>query len=232
VFGDSFTTPNICVNPIDSFWMNTARLLNVDKVYNYSWPGNSLDSIIHNLISDSDQYDWDNDFFLIGIPPLARLTVVSEDDTKSYHRFVFDIDANEVDQQLILCHHGLKNVSFYNDTTAIRFEDPSWTEIQACRNIFLLNQWLDSEHANYFVVNLSKDFMTDSPATGKFLQENCYNHPRNILIDDTYYNLNLGINKPPDYDQYGWGGHHGPVGNKYFFNESILPRLKKNNLIC
>lgn len=211
--------------------MYTARELAVDKIYNYSWPGNSFDSVIHNAISESNQFDWSQDFLLICIPPLARLTVVSKNNTKSYHRRVFNIDAEEIDQELILCHHGLDNVSFYNDTTAIRFEDPTWTEIQACRNIFLLNQWLDSKNANYFIVNMSKDFMSDAPSTGEFLQKACYAHSRNILIGDTYYNTNLGINKPPDFDQYGWAGHHGPEGNKHFFNSSIVSRLKNNNFI-
>lgn len=231
IFGDSYSTPGVCVHPTDSFWMHTARKLEVDKIYNYSWPGNSFDSVIHNVISDSEQFDWEHDFLLICVPPLARLTIVSNDDTKSYHRCVFDIDANEVVRDLIVCHHGLENKSFYNDPTAIKFEDPTWTEIQACRNIFLLNQWLDSKSANYFIANMSKDFMSDAPATGKFLQKACHPHPRNILIGDTYYNTNFGIHKPADFDQYGWSGHHGPEGNKHFFNSSIIPRLKNNNFI-
>jgi len=231
VFGDSYSTPYICVNPVDSFWMHTANELKVDKIYNYSWPSNSFDSVIHNTISESDQFNWEQDFLLICVTPLTRLTVVSKDSTKSYHRRVFNTGAEEIAQELILCHHGLENVSFYNDPSAIRFEDPSWTEIQACRNIFLLNQWLDSKNANYFIVNVSKDFMSDTPATGEFLQRVCYAHPRNILIGDTYYNTNLGINKPVDFDQYGWGGHHGATGNKHFFNNSILSRLKNNNFI-
>jgi hypothetical protein len=231
VFGDSYSTPNICVDPTDSFWMDTARILKVDKIYNYSWPGNSFDSVIHNLTSESGQFDWKNDFILIGVPPLVRLTVVSNNDTKAYYRRVFDTDAKEIGQEQILCHHGLKNIHFYDDPTAIRFEDQTWTEIQACRNIFLLNQWLDSKEANYLIINLSKDFMTDFPATGRFLQETCFNHPRNILVGDTCYNLNLGVNKPTDFDTYGWSGHHGSAGNKHFFKESILTRLKNNNLI-
>lgn len=230
IFGDSYSTPGVCVCPTDSFWMYTARELTVDKIYNYSWTCNSFDSIIHNVISESEQFDWEHDFLLICVPPLARLTIVSNNNTKSYHRHVFNTAADELGQEQILCHHGLENISFYNDPTAIRFEDSTWTEIQACRNIFLLNKWLDSNNANYFIANMSKDFMSDRPAVGEFLQSTCYAHPCNILIGDTYYNLNLGINKPVDFDQYGWSGHHGANGNKHFFNNSILPRLQKNKL--
>lgn len=228
VFGDSFTTPGVQVKPDDSFWMLVARFLNADSIYNYSWPRNTLDSVIHLLTSESEQYDWENDFFLIGIPPLVRLTVVSENPNHTFYRRVFDTDAQESRPQQILCHHGLENKSFYDDPIATRFEDPTWTEIQACRNIFLVNSWLDSKNANYLVLNLSKSFQNDSPATGKFLLDKCFGHPRNILSgQDTYRDVNYGINKPGDYDKFGWDGHHGPTGNKYFFEKSLLPRLTK-----
>jgi hypothetical protein len=230
VFGDSYSTPGVCVTPTDSFWMKVAKQLQVQKVYNYSWPRNSFDSVIHTLISDSKQYNWQQDFFLIGVPVLPRLTVVGAHD-KAYHRSVFDAESNLLDSELILCHHGLENKSFHDDLTSVRFENPTWTEVQACRSIFLLNQWLDNNNANYFIVNLSKDFMFDSPATGAFLQDYCFAHDRNILRGDTYYNLNLNKHPPPDFDRYGWAGHHGPDGNAYFFEQSLLPRLKKYNFI-
>ena len=230
MFGDSYSTPGLCVEPEHSFWMTTARYLGARNVYNYSWPGNSLDSVIHTLISDSDQYDWQHDFFLIGIPPLVRLTVVSDDDKKSYHRYVYDSQGREIDQQLIASHHGLENKNFYDDPLAVRFEDATWTEIQACRLIFLVNAWLDKHRANYLIVNLSKDFQDDSPSTGAFLLDHCLHHPHNLLIKDTYYNLNLGVNKPADYAQYGWNGHHGASGNQYFFTQALMPRLTILNL--
>jgi hypothetical protein len=230
VFGDSYSTPNICVDPNDSFWMLTARELQVDKIYNYSWPRNSLDSVVHLLISDSNEYDWNQDFFLIGIPILTRLTVVSDNSEKSYHRKIFDLTSNEIDQQMILCHHGLENLQFVDDSFGVRFEDPTWTEIQACRLIYLVNTWLDAHNANYLIVNLSKDFQNDQPATGKFLLDKCLNHPNNILIGDTYWGINYGVNKPADYDKYKWAGHHGAPGNKYYFEKSLKPRLKKLNL--
>jgi hypothetical protein len=230
VFGDSYSTPGYCVDPIDSFWMMTAKKLCIDTVYNYSWPGNSLDSVVHLLVSDSEEYDWENDFFLIGIPPLVRLTVVADTDTESHHRRVFDNSGNEIEQQLILSHHGLKNISFYDDPTAIRFEDPTWTEIQACRLIYLINSWLDSHCANYVLVNLSKNFMFDSPASGEFLLRKCSEHQNNILFEKTYYDINYGINKPVDYDNFGWDGHQGPVGNLHFFDNSLFPKIKKLRL--
>lgn len=231
MFGDSYSTPGVCVHPSDSFWMLATRKLEVDLVINYSWPGNSLDSVIHTLISDSADYDWERDFFLIGIPPLIRLTVASTDTKKSYHRRIFNLDSVETEQQLILCHHGLENKQFYQDPIAVRFEDPTWTEIQACRTIYLINSWLDSHRANYLLCNLSKDFQFDEPATGKFLLEKCCNHVRNILRGKTYWGMNYGVNKPGDYDQYGWAGHHGADGNMHFFENSVVIKLQECELV-
>jgi hypothetical protein len=231
VFGDSYSTPGICVEPQDSFWMLTAQHLGVSNVYNYSRCGNSFEAVVHALISDSTEYDWQHDFFLIGIPPLARMAVVSKDSTYSHHRCVFDIDSNKLDEQLILCLHGIQSFSFYHDPLAVRFEDPQWTQIQTLRTIFLLNAWLDSMNANYSIINLSKNFLIDDSANGTFLMKNCLTHPKNLIVGDTYYNINLGVNKPVDFDQYEWSGHHGPVGNKHFFDNSLLPHLIKNKLL-
>ena len=231
MFGDSYSTPGQCVDPKDSFWMLAAQQLGVTNVYNYSRPGNSFEAVVHALVSDSAEYDWQHDFFLIGIPPLARLAMVSKDSTYSHHRQVFDIDSNKLDDQLTLCLHGIESFSFYNDPTAIRFEDPQWTQIQTLRTVFLLNAWLDSMNANYLIINLSKNFLIDDSANGKFLMENSLTHPRNLIVGDTYYNINLGVNKPADFDLYDWYGHHGPVGNKHFFDNSLLPQIIKNKLL-
>jgi len=231
VFGDSYSTPGVCVDPVDSFWATVGKTLDVNEIHNYSRPKNSLDSVIHLLVSESSQYNWNNDFFLIGIPPLVRLTVVSDNDKTAYYKKIYNNQINLVEEQQILCHHGLESRSFINDPLAVRFDDATWNEIQACRQIFLINQWLDKNNANYFLINLSKDFQNNAPSTGKFLLEQCLTHPRNILIGDTYWGINYGINKPADFSDYGWAGHHGAEGNQYFFEKSLLPKIKQNGLI-
>lgn len=231
MFGDSFSTPGFCVDPTDSFWAAVGKTLGANEIHNYSRVGNSMDSVMHLLVSESPLYDWEKDFFLIGIPPLARLTVVSDDDKKAYHKKVYDIQLKQICEPQVLCHHGLESRSFYNDPLAVRFEDPTWTEIQACRQIFLINQWLDGKNANYLVINLSKDFQNDAPSSGKFLLEQCFSHPRNILKEKTYWGINYGINKPADFDEHGWNGHHGRDGNQYFFEKSLIPTMKKCGFI-
>ena len=231
VFGDSFATPDCFVPVRHSFWMLTAQKLAVKKIYNYARGGNSFESVVHALVCDSAEIDWKDDFIIVGIPALARSAVVSKDDGYSNHRQVFDTGSEKITEEMILALHGIESKSFYHDPTAIRFEDPQWTEIQALRIVFLLNAWLDAQKANYLICNLGKDFIDAVPATGKFLMETCYKHPNNLVNGDTYYGVNVGVNKPVDFDKHGWAGHHGPAGNKRYFESAIYPRLLKNNLL-
>ena len=50
-----------------------------------------------------------------------------------------------------------------------------------------------------------------------------------MVFEDTYQSTNKGINKPVDFDQFGWLGHHGPEGNRHFFEQALWPRLQKFN---
>lgn len=231
VFGDSYSTPNYCVSPAESFWGLAAKQLSVDTIFNYSWLGNSFDSVVHVLISEQNKYNWEEDFFIIGVPPLARLTVVSKDDKKVTTGYEIDTEQWQDKTFNVLCHHGMENMSSYRDTKFAIHEDPTWTQTQTMRNIFLLNSWLDSKNANYLIVNLSVNFYQDKSAVGDFLLSHCLNHPRNLLFYDGYYSINLNINKPVDFELYKWMGHHGPVGNKNFFENSLLPKMKECGLI-
>jgi len=54
------------------------------------------------------------------------------------------------------------------------------------------------------------------------------NHQKCILFEDTYHGINIGVNRPADSDMPE--GHHGPAGNKYFFENSLLPTMQRNKL--
>ena len=111
------------------------------------------------------------------------------------------------------------------------YNNRDWTESQALRNIYFLTHWLDSKKANYLIVNLSHTLSTEN-ARGFDVETlpYCKNHSRCVLFDNTYYSINFNIHKPADYDRYGWNGHHGPPGNKHFFEKSVLPTLQRNKL--
>ena len=227
VFGDSYATPRVCVNPQDSFWGLTAQHLKIGSIKNCSKPVNSFDSVCHLLISMQDQYDWDHDLFLIGIPILERITVF--DNFKDTAYFGHEIDTNtwRSNRFKIPYHHGLIGMQNYgSDKELIIHSDRSWVETQALRTIFLLTTWLDSKNANYLIVNLSKPMDKDNLwGPSEFVLPFCQNHSRCILFEDTYYSVNVHKHKPPDFKQYGWGGHHGPAGNAHFFETSIKDKF-------
>jgi hypothetical protein len=225
VFGDSFTTPDCCVSPAQSFWGLAARSLDVNLIVNLSWPGCSWTSVQHNLISQQHEYQWDTDFFIIGIPPLERLTVFDNHKNTSYHRHMFT-RSWDYQKELLVCHTGLETVTGHSAQQLIIYSDRSWLETQVLNSIFLLTQWLDSVNANYLIVNLSKPLDLENkwgPTT--FNLEYCKNHHRCILFEDTYQSVNQGVNKPADFDRYGWMGHHGPEGNRHFFEVSLKNKL-------
>jgi hypothetical protein len=226
MYGDSYSTPHYCVEPRDSFWGLTATELGVDTIINCSWSGNSFDSVSHMLISNQHEYDWENDFFLVGIPPLERWTVFdNHKDTASNGVLIDPNNWNETVFE-VSCHHGLINIPFVNDRSTVVFEDRSWTEVVALKHIFLLHSWLDSVNANYLIINLSKPLMSDDTwRPNEFLLPSVFNHAKNIIFKDTYISVNKGVNLPADHDV--GGSHHGPAGNKYYFEKSLLPKLQQ-----
>jgi hypothetical protein len=227
VFGDSYTTPHRCVTPQESFWGLAAQYLGIPAIKNCSRDGNSLDSVCHMLISMQDQYNWDKDVFLIGIPPLERITIFDNFKDTEYTGYKFDTDTWDDHKFKITSHHGLVSEHNYgNDKQLVIHSDRSWLETQTLRTLFLLTTWLDSKNANYLIVNLSKPFDPENKwGPSDFVLPYCQEHKRCILFENTYYSTNLNKHEPADFKQYGWMGHHGPAGNSYFFETSIKDRL-------
>jgi len=232
VFGDSFSTPGVCVEPNDSFWGLTASHIGITTINNCSRPGNSFDSVCQLLVGLHKQINWTTDLLLIGIPPLERITVFDDYKDTTYNGYQFSTQTWTSSLFDIKCHRGLVSLQNHgNDKQLIIHSDRSWLETQILRTVFFLTTWLDSVQAKYVVLNLSKEFDSNNIwGPSDFVLSHCINHQKCILFKDTYHGINLNINNPPDFDQYGWNGHHGPEGNKYFFEESLLPKLKELNL--
>ena len=227
VFGDSYTTPRVCVNPQDSFWGLTAQHLKMSSIKNCSKPVNSFDSVCHLLISMQDQFDWNTDVFLIGIPPLERITVFDNFKDTAYLGHEIDTNTWTSNRFKIPYHHGLIAMQNYgSNKELIIHSNRSWVETQALRTIFLLTTWLDSKNANYLIVHLSKPMDKDNVwGPSAVVVPCCQNHSRCILFDNTYQSVNVNLNKPADFKQYGWNGHHGPAGNAHFFETSIKDKF-------
>jgi hypothetical protein len=178
-----------------------------------------------------DEYDWANDFLIIGIPPLERLTVFDNYKDTHYKKHIFDPKTWKSKINQVDCHNGLINLKLETVKDVVIFEDRAWTETQVLRSLFLLTTWLDVKNANYLVVNLSKPLdINNKWGPSNFLLPYCVDHNKLIGFNDTYYSVNLNVNEPADFKEHGWMGHHGPAGNHYFFEKSIKPKLKE--LFC
>jgi hypothetical protein len=225
VFGDSYCTTGFFVDPQDSFWGLAAEYLHADKIVNTSWSGNSWTSVQQTLIGQQQEYNWEQDYFLIGIPVLERLTVFDNYKDTQYKRQVLSKDWTVQDEPL-LCHTGLEIIKGHLAQNMAIYLDRAWVETQTLNSIFLLTQWLDSKKANYVIHTLGKAFDANNmwgPTT--FNLGYCKDHPRCILFENTYNSVNINLNKPVDFDQYRWNGHHGPAGNKHFFETSLKDKL-------
>ena len=232
VFGDSFTTPGICVEPKDSFWGLLALRLNISAINNCSRPVNSFDTVCQLVVGLQNEIMWDTDLVLIGIPPLERITVFDNYKDTEYLGHTIDTCTWRDKQFDIPVHRGLVSLQNYGtDKDLIIHHDRSWLETQTMRTVFFLTQWLDSVNANYIILNLSKDFDKHNVwGPSEFVLPHALQHPRCIMFEDTYHGINLNKNTPADFDQYGWDGHHGPEGNKHFFENSLLPAMQRNKL--
>ena len=230
IFGDSYTTPNVCVSPDKSFWGLTAVELGIPVIVNCSRPVNSWTAVQHLVVGMSTEIDWKNDLVFVGIPPLERITVFDNHANTEYLGHVIKSDTWHIETFDVPCHRGLHSLQYYgNDQELIIHSDRSWLETDVLRQIFLVSQWLDRISANYMIINLSKDFDENNVwGPSNVVLPYCKSLKRSILFKDTYHGVNIGINKPADSDTLE--GHHGPDGNRYFFEQSLLPKLKECDL--
>lgn len=230
VFGDSYTTPGVCVEPQDSFWGLTAKTLGIKTIINCSRPVNSFTTTQHLLVSMSSEINWQTDLVFLGIPPLERITVFDDHKDTAYIGHKIDTTDWNIDKFDIPSHRGLVSLQNYGtDRQLILHSDRGWLETDVLRQVFLLTQWLDSINADYLILNLSKDLDENNVwGPSNVVLPYCKNHKKSILFKNTYHGINIGINKPADTDTPE--GHHGPEGNRYFFEQSLLPKLKELNL--
>jgi len=232
VFGDSYSTPHLCVAPKDSFWGLTASYLQMSGIVNASRPVNSFDSICQLIIGMQNeyQYDWTNDWFLIGIPPLERVTVFDQHKDTQYDAKIIDVTNWRETDTTLQCHRGLISAQFYaNDKFLTIHADRSWLETQILRELYLLCQWLDSRKANYLICNLSKPLDENNHwGPSEFVLQYTKEQERCIVFDNTYYSVNAGVHLPLDaHHDDDYHGHHGPAGNRHYFETSIKPLLDK-----
>jgi len=234
VFGDSYSTPDICVRPQDSFWGLAAQSLGIEQIQNYSHPGFSLDHVMHILLNET--FDFDSDYFLIGVPPLIRYVSYSDSYRTTWHLREFDKNFSQ-STQTIDCLSNTQRFNFKeqfgHDLEKIDRFNSEWNDVQCLEKIFLLHQFLKGKNAKFIIANLSTPIVyQDFWPAGCKIMIRVKQLTECIVFDDTYYSVNYHDQiKPSDYDQYAWYGHHGPEGNANWFNKVIRPKMTKLNWI-
>jgi hypothetical protein len=229
IFGDSYSTPGFCVDLNDSWWglMATDLSDKIEKVDNYSWPGNNIDSIQHIIVANRDIFRWD-DYVVIGVPPIERLTIY-EQDSHPNQVIKFSVTLDELSRSVVPRHDGLKQLTQHQvGKDAVKIWNRSWQEAQILRQLITLASWLDTIVENYFIVNLSEPFQPLTQwSTLNSLQQQVLDHPRMLIFSDTYYSFNKNIVKPADFDTHGWFGHYGADGNRRWYEKVIKSRIQK-----
>lgn len=232
IFGDSYSTPEFLVSREESWWgLLTSDLANkINKVENFSWPGNNIDSIAHIITSRIDMFNAD-DYIVVGIPPVPRLTMYNPEKNFMPQKTLLDVNLVEQDREDILCHSGLAQYSVHDmGKEYVSVYDPGWGQAQALRTLLLLNNYMQSKiNCKHLVfLNLGEPYQREEYwPTLRYLQEQL---PDNMLIfDNTYYSANLNLHVPVDFDSHGWFGHHGPAGNKHWYDVAVRPMLTKFN---
>ena len=231
MFGDSYTTPQFCVSPENSFWGLIAQALKVNSIDNFSHPGFSFDHIIHLILNED--FDYHQDYFVIGIPPLVRYITYSDNFITTWHKHAYANLFGDVRQVVV---ESLSNTQkfnfeeqFQNNKQGITRFNAEWNDVQNLEKIFLLHQYLMSKQAKFIMVNLSNPIhYQDMWPAGKNIMNKIYQLNECIVFSDTYYSVNYHDRiKPADFDIYGWQGHHGEEGNRNWYNKVLELKIKQ-----
>lgn len=229
VFGDSYSTPDFCVQPRESFWGLAAKDLKVSKIVNYSHPGFSFDAVLHILLNET--FNFTDDYFLIGVPPLHRYIAYSDRLGSEWSATEFDSNYNST---LKIPVNSLDNTTplsfkeqFTNDREEIDRFSREWLDVQSLEKIFLLHQHLTAMKSRFLILNLSVPISyQDLWPAGKSIMTKVNDLNECVIFDHTYQSVNINDQiSPADFSKYGWAGHHGAAGNLNWYNKIVKPKM-------
>jgi hypothetical protein len=233
VFGDSFATPDFCVEPRQSFWGRAAQDLQVDEIHNHAHDGMPLDVILHVVLNET--IDWSHSYILVGIPPLPRIGIFKDQSRAMRRTFrVYDRDFNQTNQT----QHSVTNVHwldtderFRGDRFTIAHYDHGWQELQSLEKILLLHAYLSQRTPNFIIANLTAPIAYQPDwEIGKKVYEQIKDLRECILFEDTPHDFNQRdgikpVDRPPGSEDC-WFGHHGAEGNANWYHKVLKPRMK------
>lgn len=234
IFGDSFSTPDLFVKPCDSFWGLAAKDLGVAEIVNYSHSGFSLDHVIHILLNDN--FNFENDYFLIGIPPLFRYVGYNDNSASNWVATTFNTEFVSAHVPISCLDNTLKftfEQQFLNNQQELDRFNAEWLDVQSLEKIFLLYQYMTLNNAKFLILNLTRPITyQDLWPAGQGIMHKVNTLRECVIFDNTFQSVNFVDQiKPVDFDQYGWVGHHGAAGNLNWYNKIVKNKMIELNWI-
>lgn len=236
VIGDSFSTPFLCVEPQDSFWGLAGRDLRVTQIVNYSQNGLAFDLVMHILLNE--QFDWHNCYFIIGVPPVARVAMfIDRPQPKRFNGLAFDRDFQSWPvgcNSLTNCHWQDFAETFAQDRYFLANYDHAWQEILTLEKIWLIHNFLRTADAKFVICNLTVPMaLSEDWEIAGHVVRTCKSLPECILFENTPFDLNQKdaikpVDRDPD-DPDCWFGHHGKEGNGNWYQKILKPKLEQLN---
>jgi hypothetical protein len=214
VIGDSYTTPNYCVDVEDSYWHKFGKLIQASEIINHSHPGKCNPNMIRNTLRFCLENTDKKIFILIGLTTMYRL---------DYQDYNFKNEQNVQNGNLAELY--IHNYDIKNDKNSDRTFINRWTYEHAFANLLTstisLSGLFESRKIDYLIHNCSTPLKRDIflPLLSTFCNELDTIPKIPNLYDNTYYSTNKDKKiKPVDYDEYGYHGHHGAEGNEVYFH--------------
>ena len=228
VFGDSFSTPDAHVSPAESFWGLAAKDLGVAEIVNYSHSGFSLDHVIHILLNEN--FNFENDYFLIGIPPLFRHVVYNDNSACNWVATTFNTKFVSGHMPIRSLENTLKftfEQQFLNNKQEADRFNAEWLDVQSLEKIFLLHQYMTLNKTKFLILNLTIPILyQDMWPAGQGIMHKVNALKECVIFDNTFQSVNFHDQiKPADFDQYGWVGHHGAAGNLNWYNKIVKNKM-------
>jgi hypothetical protein len=224
------------VAPNDSFWGLTAKDLGLDSVANYSNPGFSFDHVLHILLNET-VFDFANDYFLIGVPMLARFITFDDNLDITWEGQMLDSNFDSTFFP-VTCLEKTQRVKLSTEDTfnrekarsLIEYYVPEWHDIQSLEKIFLLHQYLKSQCAKFMILNLNTPIYYQDLPAGVGIMHKVKQLPECVVFENTYYSVNRDDKiKPADFPLAGYYGHHGAPGNANYYNKVVKPKMMELN---
>ena len=231
VMGDSYVTPGLAVTPQESFWGLLAEDIKANEIDHYASPGNSYENIEHLIVCNIEELAKDDALLILGLPVLARYATFEEGSTGNV-RNTFNADFKCTNTEVLQSQIAVTNKSLYDGTERDVLDfNYEWAESRVLRSLYALEALLDKHNINYIIVNLSDPFIKNTSVPAMSFLVNYFIDSYHIIFNNTYQSINMLINKPYDFDEYKWQGHHGSTGNRYFYDNSLKPTLLKEGLL-